>query len=83
MIDQATARQLAISYLDQTFPESAGEWDIADEYTNETADGWLFEWNSAEYIRTRERLLGFGAVPLWVSRTGSEIELRDREPDDS
>ncbi len=80
-MDQAMARGLAIRYLDDAFPEQAGQWDIADDQTVETADGWLFEWNSAEYIRTRdEELLLFGAVPLWVSRTGS-IELRSPDSD--
>ena len=39
MIDRMTARQLAIAYLDNAFPESAGQWDIADELTTETLDG--------------------------------------------
>ncbi len=71
------ARQRAIAYLDLAFPESAGQWDIADEFTSEGPDGWTFHWNSAEYIRTRdEDLLCYGAAPLWVSKSGDAVELR-------
>ena len=77
VIDQSTARHLAIEYLDRAFPETAGQWDILDGDTVEASDGWIFYWNSTEYVRTRDAdLLCYGAVPLWVSRTGAQIELR-------
>lgn len=82
MIDQPTARSLAIAYLDDRFPETAGNWDVLDEDTVEAGDGWTFYWNSAEYVRTRdEGLLCYGAIPVWVGKTGVEVELRG-EPEE-
>ncbi len=77
MIDRAAARRAALDHIVDKFPELRGTIDIDDELTRDTGDGWLFQWNSVDYLRTRDHLdLLFGTVPVWVSSDGKQVELR-------
>ncbi|MGE0402257.1 MAG: YrhB domain-containing protein [Kofleriaceae bacterium] len=65
----AEARELVIEHLRNRFPSD--HLMIQDDHTIEFDDGWMFFYNSAEYVTTgdpSERL--FGNAPIIVNKAG-------------
>jgi hypothetical protein len=66
---ELNARALAEGYLKARFPGQS--LMIQDDHTIAFDGGWMFFWNSAEFVRTwlRKHAL-FGNAPIIVSKTG-------------
>lgn len=80
MITKEEARRIAETYLRSLRSKPCPEGEervVDDEWTIERDYGWLFVYNTAEYVRTRSRrhrLIGNG--PLLVRRDdGSVVEF--------
>ena len=81
---KAEAQQIAEHYIrNKIFSEV--DTSIVDEHTIETDFGWVFFWNSTEYLATGDiRNALAGNVPLIVDRqSGSVYETSTAEPIDS
>ena len=76
MIDKETAKNLAQKYLDNWWPDCKIQFVICDEYTIERPFGWVFFWNSKEYLETQDpgQQLG-GNAPLIVDRRDGAIHV--------
>lgn len=71
-IDRDAATVLARKEIDQLSDEIGMAVEIYSEYTREIDQGWVFFYNSEEYMRTgnfRSALVGNG--PILVTREGA------------
>jgi hypothetical protein len=81
MIDADEARRLAAQKVSELGRKSGDEFVLLDDATVQINRGWVFFYNSAEYIRTRNPVHApAGNGPLFVSRDGQVIEVPSSEP---
>ena len=74
MIDRTEAEHLAKQRVDELASEAGDEFSLFTEATIQVESGWIFFFNSAEFLRTRDpsaQLAGNG--PLFVSLDGVVI----------
>jgi len=75
------ARRIAVSKLRELQQEVECDLELIDQDTAETMLGWVFFYNSAEFLRTGDALWALaGNSPLFVSRDGALIELPTHQP---
>lgn len=80
-LDRAAALKIARAKVDE-LGRSAGEaFDIVTAETKEVKRGWLFFYNSADFIRTRDPMFALaGNGPLLVLRDGQVATLPTAVP---
>ncbi len=74
MIDRGQAADVARRFLRDLSDEFGVELSLVEERARETADGWVFFWNSSSYLRTgaiSDALVGNG--PLRVDRADGSV----------
>lgn len=74
MIDKATAKQIAMSYLGQDPPSDGYEFSILDEYTIERPRFYVFFYESSQFLKSgqfEDRLMGNG--PILVRKDGGQL----------
>lgn len=68
-MDRKESRALVEEHLKARFPLQ--QLMIQDEHTITFDGGWMFFWNSAEFVRTRARKHAlFGNAPIIVNKAG-------------
>ncbi len=69
MIDKKTAEKIVTEYLNHCYPVQGDKLVILDEYTIETAYGWVFFFNSQRYLETNDfHYMVAGNGPLLVKK---------------
>ncbi|SHN12932.1 YrhB domain-containing protein [Roseibium suaedae] len=80
-INKEKAIQLAQKIVDQYIKSTGIDSEIISDIIEEIDRGWVFFYNSSEYLRTgsfSSQLLGNG--PIFVTREGGVHELTTSEP---
>ena len=80
-LDQAAATQLALQTLDEIAKRAGIDLQLLTERTREVEAGWVFFFNSSEFLRTRnpsQALAGNG--PIFVTREGAVHQLSTSVP---
>jgi hypothetical protein len=75
-VDQATATRLALEKLDEIAQRAGINLQLLSDRTREIEAGWVFFYNSSEFLRTRNlshALAGNG--PIFVTREGAVHQL--------
>jgi hypothetical protein len=83
-MDQDTAKQAVLKYLNAKYPVPGDELVILDERTRATPYGWVFFFNSRRFVETRDVLLALGGNgPIVFERdTAAIVELPSHSPPD-
>jgi hypothetical protein len=75
------AVRLASAKIEQLALDAGDVFEIVPGESIEIDDGWLFFFNTADYIRTREPTTALaGNAPVLVLRTGEVVELSSAMP---
>jgi hypothetical protein len=84
MIDRSTAESIAVRYLAARAKEGR-PLVLQYEHTIERPFGWVFFYNTAEFVQTRNaRHALFGNAPLIVDRADGSVHVTGtRDPIDS
>ena len=80
-IDFIAARAIAVAYARELAVAVGDEFEILEGSTIEDPKGWLFFYNSADFVRTRsptDSLAGNG--PILVLLDGAVLELPSAVP---
>lgn len=80
-LDINAAREIALEHVRQLAASVGDEFDILPESTVEDPKGWVFFYNSTDFVRTRnpmDALAGNG--PILVMRDGSVVDLPGAVP---
>ena len=80
-LDINAAKEIALAHVRQLALSAGDEFDILPESTVEDTKGWVFFYNSADFVRTRspmDSLAGNG--PILVLRDGSVVDLPSAVP---
>jgi hypothetical protein len=68
------ARQLVQEYVDRVAQEADVQFGIDDEQTIETSFGWVFFYNTAEYLATKDPItMAAGNAPLIVDKESGRL----------
>jgi hypothetical protein len=70
-LDLASATGLAHAKIDQLASSVGDQFELVLEQTKEIEQGWIFFYNTADFIRTRNPIYTLaGNGPILVTRTG-------------
>lgn len=80
-LDRESAISLASQRLDQLAQAAGDQFEILPDFTREVEQGWVFFFNTADFVRTRNPASGLaGNGPLLVTREGVIHELPSAIP---
>jgi hypothetical protein len=81
VINHATALQIAQAKINELASAVEDDFALLPDETREVEVGWVFFFNSADYVRTGEYIHALaGNGPLLVLRNGSVITLSSAVP---
>ena len=81
MLNPDTALKIARAKVDELGRIAGGAFDIVTAETKEVEQGWLFFYNSVEFLQTRDPMLALaGNGPLLVLRDGQVDTLPTAVP---
>ena len=76
MLDQKQARKIAQEYLDDRICTQDEKFDIVDEATIERDFGWVFFYETREYVESGDEMArAVGNAPLLVDRRSGELHV--------
>lgn len=76
ILNKKSASQIALEHLAKLEKEIGEPLGLADSETLEKKFGWVFFYNSKEYIETRNfRSMLAGNAPFIVDRTSGEVHV--------
>lgn len=80
-LNSASATELARKRIEQLADAAGDQFEIVSELTREVEQGWLFFFNSSDFVRTRDPASALaGNGPLLVTRRGEVHELPSAIP---
>lgn len=80
-LDRESAISLARDRVDQLAQVAGDQFEILSDCTKEIDQGWLFFFNTADFVRTRDPLSALaGNGPILVTRDGVIYELPSAIP---
>ena len=80
-LDRAAALKIARAKVDELGRTAGDAFDIVTTETKEVKQGWLFFYNSADFVRTGDPMFALaGNGPLLVLRTGQVATLPTAVP---
>ena len=80
-LNRAAALKIARAKVDELGRMAGDEFDIVTAETKEVKQGWLFFYNSTDFVRTRDPMFALaGNGPLLVLRDGQVATLPTAVP---
>jgi hypothetical protein len=74
MLTQSEARERALAFVSRLADQQTGDLKLIDEATIETENVWVFSYNSARYVETRDPVHALaGNAPLIVVKQSGEV----------
>ena len=78
-VDQAT--ELAREKIDQLALIAGDQFELLPNETKEIEQGWIFFFNSVDFVRTRDPMYALaGNAPIFITRGGVVHELTSANP---
>ncbi|MDR0634744.1 MAG: YrhB family protein [Azoarcus sp.] len=79
--DCESATLLALDKIDQLARAAGDEFGILADFTREVEQGWVFFFNTADFVRTRNPVFALaGNGPILVTHEGDVFELPSAIP---
>lgn len=76
MLTKEQARELVERYLTNEVSGYDGEFAVVDDATIETTFGWVFVYDSSEYLKTGDEMSrAVGNAPVLVDKRNGELHV--------